>query len=192
MVRRLDSASPDFAEAFEELIFSKRTQDADVDAAVSAIIEEVRTGGDKALIALSKRFDDVDLGQTELRVERDEIERHVEHTFDFLATIPWTPDLQNIPWLARSHHEKLDGSGYPLGLVADQIPAQSRIMTIADIFDALVAWDRPYKKAVPVERALDILGYEAEAGKLDQALLDVFIESKVFELGLRQRQSSVG
>ena len=63
------------------------------------------------------------------------------------------------------------------------------MMTISDIFDALVAWDRPYKKAVPVERALDILGFEADAGKIDKPLLDVFVEAKIFERGLRQRQS---
>ena len=124
--------------------------------------------------------------------ERREIESHVTHTFRFLAQIPWTGEFEQIPEIAYAHHEKLDGSGYPRQLKAAEIPIQSKMMTISDIFDALVAWDRPYKKAVPVERALDILGYEADAGKLDQQLLDVFIESKVFELGLRQRQSSVG
>lgn len=122
--------------------------------------------------------------------ERREIESHVTHTFRFLAQIPWTGEFERIPEIAYAHHEKLDGSGYPRQLKAIDIPIQSKMMTISDIFDALVAWDRPYKKAVPVERALDILGYEADAGKLDQQLLDVFIKSKVFERGLRQLQSS--
>ena len=78
MVRRLNSASPDFSEAFEKLLFSKRTHDVDVDTVVTGIIEEVRAGGDKALVRLSKRFDDVDLEQTGLRVERAEIVRALD------------------------------------------------------------------------------------------------------------------
>ncbi len=114
--------------------------------------------------------------------EREEIESHVVHTFDFLSTIPWTRDLRAIPDLARSHHEKLDGSGYPKGRQAVDIPPQTRMMTISDIYDALTASDRPYKPAVPTPRALDILENEF-AGKVDRALLDLFIEAKVFEYG---------
>jgi len=110
--------------------------------------------------------------------ERTEIESHVSHTYSFLSLIPWTSNLANLPEIAYAHHEKLDGSGYPRGLQQDQIPVQSKIMTISDIYDALTASDRPYKPALPVERALDILGYEAKAGKLDPDLLQVFIESK--------------
>ncbi len=91
------------------------------------------------------------------REEREAIQRHVQHTFNFLYEIEWTRDLQKIPKIARSHHEKLDGSGYRYGLSGDEIPPQTRMMTIADIFDALAARDRPYKKAVPPEKALDIL-----------------------------------
>jgi len=115
--------------------------------------------------------------------ERKEIESHVEHTFDFLNTIPWTRDLQSIPELARSHHEKLDGSGYPHNRPAAEIPPQTRMMTISDIYDALTASDRPYKHAVPTERALGILENEFE-GKIDRDLLSLFIEAKVFEQGL--------
>jgi hypothetical protein len=80
-------------------------------------------------------------------IERREIQQHVVHTFQFLAQIPWTREFRRIPEIARSHHEKLDGSGYPFGFRGDQIPLQSRMMTIADIYDALTATDRPYKKA---------------------------------------------
>ena len=113
--------------------------------------------------------------------ERREIQQHVVHTFQFLAQIPWTRELRRIPEIARSHHEKLDGSGYPLGITAEGIPAQSRMMTIADIYDALTATDRPYKKAMRVEQALDTLRDEQRAGALDGALLDLFIEARVFE-----------
>ena len=113
--------------------------------------------------------------------EYKEIQSHVVHTYQFLAQIPWTKEFRRIPEIARSHHEKLDGTGYPYGMTGDVIPVQSKIMTIADIYDALTAADRPYKKAVPVETALDILQAERRAGQVDAALLDLFIEAKVYE-----------
>jgi len=113
--------------------------------------------------------------------ERREIESHVTHTYRFLSQIPWTGEFRRVPEIAYAHHEKMDGTGYPRKLAATEIPVQSRMMTISDIFDALVAWDRPYKKSVPVERALDILRDEARGGKLDLQLLDVFVDAKVYE-----------
>ena len=113
--------------------------------------------------------------------ERREIESHVTHTFHFLSRIPWTREHRRVPDIAYAHHEKLDGTGYPRQLSGEDIPIQSRMMTISDIFDALVAWDRPYKKSVPVERALDILDEECRCGKLDRTLLDLFVESKVYD-----------
>jgi hypothetical protein len=118
--------------------------------------------------------------------ERREIESHVTHTYRFLSQIPWTGEYRGIPDIAYAHHEKLDGTGYPRGLSAPEIPVQSRMMTISDIYDALVAWDRPYKKAVAVERAIDILKDEAAHGKLDKPLLDIFLEARIFERTLRQ------
>ncbi|RMH40817.1 MAG: GAF domain-containing protein [Deltaproteobacteria bacterium] len=112
--------------------------------------------------------------------ERKAIEEHVVHTYNFLVQIPWGRTYRDIPAIAGAHHEKLDGSGYPRG-VSDIAPP-ARMMTISDIFDALTASDRPYKRAVPVDKALDILGYEVEAGKLDGALLELFIDAKVYEL----------
>jgi HD-GYP domain-containing protein (c-di-GMP phosphodiesterase class II) len=116
--------------------------------------------------------------------ERRKIESHVIHTYDFLSTIPWTRDLMDIPELARSHHEKLDGSGYPGGLRAEDIPPQTRMMTISDIYDALTAKDRPYKPAVPTVKALEILEEDAARGRIDRDLLDLFIEARVFQHGL--------
>ena len=112
--------------------------------------------------------------------ERLEMESHVTHSFHFLTKIPWTPIMKGIPEIAYGHHEKLDGSGYPRGLTAEQIPLQARMMTIADIFDALTAQDRPYKRAVPAATALDILHAEAEQGKLDRDLLDVFVTQRIY------------
>ncbi len=113
--------------------------------------------------------------------ERREIESHVTHTYKFLAEIPWTGEFRQVPEIAYAHHEKLDGTGYPRKLGATEIPIQSKMMTISDIFDALVAWDRPYKKSVPVAKALDILNDEANHGKLDKDLLRLFIEARVYE-----------
>ncbi|TMB88543.1 MAG: GAF domain-containing protein [Chloroflexi bacterium] len=114
--------------------------------------------------------------------ERLEMESHVTHSFHFLSKIPWTPMMRGIPEIAYGHHEKLDGTGYPRGLSGDQIPIQARMMTISDIYDALTAQDRPYKRAVPAVKALDILKNEAGEGKIDPDLLDVFIAKRVYEL----------
>jgi len=113
--------------------------------------------------------------------ERQEVAKHVTNSFHFLRTIPWTKDLARVPDIAGRHHEKLDGSGYPHGLVGDAIPLGVRRMTIADIFDALVARDRPYQKAVPLEHALHILASEAKAGKLDTTLVQVWIDAEAWE-----------
>jgi HD-GYP domain-containing protein (c-di-GMP phosphodiesterase class II) len=112
--------------------------------------------------------------------ERAEVESHAEQTYRFLNTIPWTDDLGNLSNFALSHHEKLDGSGYPRGLKADEIPVQVRMITIADIFDALTEKNRPYKPAVPPDKALDIIRDEAAAGRLDRDLVNIMIESQVY------------
>jgi len=111
--------------------------------------------------------------------ERREIESHVDHTWRFLSLIPWTRTLRSVPEIARGHHEKPSGRGYPRGLAADAIPLQTRMMSIADVYDALTASDRPYKRAVAHERALDILAMEAKEGGLDGDLLRVFVEADI-------------
>jgi len=117
--------------------------------------------------------------------ERLQIESHVIHSFRFLSQIPWTKELKNIPEIAKGHHERPDGSGYPYHAPADEIPLQSRMMAISDIFDALTARDRPYKRAVPVERALEIMGHEARANLLDPALFQLFVDSKIYQLAAK-------
>jgi HD-GYP domain-containing protein (c-di-GMP phosphodiesterase class II) len=113
--------------------------------------------------------------------ERLEIESHVNHTFDFLRKIPWTKGLSQVADIAYGHHEKLDGSGYPRRVGGDAIPIQTRMMTIADIYDALTAQDRPYKRALPAPRALDILADEVKQGMLDAELFRLFVEGRVWE-----------
>lgn len=114
--------------------------------------------------------------------ERVEIESHVNHTIEFLKTIPWTPELCNIPKIAGAHHEKLNGCGYPNGLHAHEIPLGAKVMAVCDIFDALTASDRPYKAAVPLQRALAILKSEVECGHIDSELVELFTQAKVYNV----------
>jgi HD-GYP domain-containing protein (c-di-GMP phosphodiesterase class II) len=114
--------------------------------------------------------------------EKRQIDSHVEHTYNFVSKIPWPKEWERIPEIARAHHELLDGSGYPRRLKGrEAIPLEARMMCIADRFDALTASDRPYKKAVPVDKALLILKEEMKAGKLDPDLLALFEEERVWE-----------
>ena len=105
----------------------------------------------------------------------------MSHTFRFLSRIPWGKSLQRVPVIAGAHHERLNGTGYPNRLKAEEIPVQSKMMSVADIYDALTASDRPYKKAVPVERAIDILDYSVKDGHLDAELVRIFKDARVWE-----------
>lgn len=113
--------------------------------------------------------------------EREQIQGHVSHTREFLEMLKWPPELSAVPTIAGAHHEKLNGSGYPLGLVADQIPLASRVMTVCDIYDALTAMDRPYKRSIATDEALAILEQEAAAQLLDADIVRIFIESRVYQ-----------
>jgi HD-GYP domain-containing protein (c-di-GMP phosphodiesterase class II) len=114
--------------------------------------------------------------------ERRQIESHVTHSFNFLAQIPWTPEYRGIPEIARAHHEKLNGPGYPNGLKSAEIPVQAKMMTICDIFDALSASDRPYKRAVPTDRALEILKLCVRDEEIDSELYRLFLDAQVYRL----------
>lgn len=119
--------------------------------------------------------------------ERREIQSHVSHTREFLSVLPWPPELAAVPEIAAAHHEKLDGSGYPEGLLGEQIPLASRVMAVCDIYDALTAMDRPYKRAMTTEVALGILEDEARQGLLDTDIVRIFMESRTYELGATGR-----
>lgn len=113
--------------------------------------------------------------------ERAVIESHVEHTYAFVSKIPWPPEYPNIPEYAFKHHELLDGSGYPRGIKAAEIPIQARILTVCDIFDALIASDRPYKKALPLDQSITILNEMAERGKIDGEIVRIMVESRAWD-----------
>lgn len=113
--------------------------------------------------------------------EFDEIRGHVSHTYRFLSQIPWGKALRRVPIIAGAHHEKLNGTGYPNRLRAEEIPVQSKMMSISDIYDALTASDRPYKKAVPLERALDILDFSVKDQHIDPDLMRIFREARIWK-----------
>jgi HD-GYP domain-containing protein (c-di-GMP phosphodiesterase class II) len=119
--------------------------------------------------------------------EYDEIRSHVTHTIDFLKAIPWGRKFRRVAQIAGAHHERLDGTGYPNRLRASEIPLQSKMMSITDIFDALTAADRPYKRAIPTDRALDILHLEVKHHHVDGELVRIFVASQSWSSPPSQR-----
>jgi hypothetical protein len=157
-------------------------------------IQEIATNtfvdadGAKVPFLTTKEAENLSIGKGSLNLqERLEIESHVTHSFRFLRQIPWTKDLRRIPTIAYAHHEKMTGRGYPNALRGDDIPFQAKMMAICDVYDALTASDRPYKRALPPERALDILGMEVKDGNLDTELVRIFTEGKVWALTVGMR-----
>ncbi|MEM7405954.1 MAG: HD domain-containing phosphohydrolase [Pseudomonadota bacterium] len=114
------------------------------------------------------------------QAERGIINYHIVATIKMLESLPYPKHLARVPEFAGGHHERMDGKGYPRGLTRDQMSIQARVMGIADIFEALTAADRPYKKAMKLSQALTILGRMKEDNHVDPDLFDVFIRSKVY------------
>ena len=131
--------------------------------------------GEDEIIALSIRKGS--LTQEEFR----QIQSHAQLSYEFLSKIKWTDEYARIPLVAWGHHEKLNGKGYPRGITAPDIPLETRMMTVADIYEALTA-ERPYKCPMPCERALSILSEEADKGDLDRDVVDLFINEKIYEV----------
>jgi len=113
--------------------------------------------------------------------EREIINYHIVATTKMLEALPWPKHLQRVPEYAGGHHERMDGKGYPRGLTREQMSVQARVMGIADIFEALTARDRPYKKGKTLTESLQILGKFKEGGHIDPDLFDVFIRQKVYQ-----------
>jgi HD-GYP domain-containing protein (c-di-GMP phosphodiesterase class II) len=112
--------------------------------------------------------------------EREIINHHIEVTIKMLESLPWPKHLKNVPEYAGGHHERMDGKGYPRGLTREQMSVQARVMGIADIFEALTAKDRPYKKGKTLTESLTILGKFKLDGHVDPDLFDVFIREQVY------------
>ncbi len=112
--------------------------------------------------------------------ERKVINHHIVATIRMLEALPWPKHLANVPEYAGGHHERMDGKGYPKGLKREQMSVQARCMGIADIFEALTAKDRPYKKGKTLSESLEILGRMKESGHIDPELFDIFVGKKVY------------
>ncbi|SFC96239.1 GAF and HD-GYP domain-containing protein [Massilia yuzhufengensis] len=112
--------------------------------------------------------------------ERKIINNHIDVTVRMLESLPWPKHLKNVPEYAGGHHERMDGKGYPKGLTREQMSVQARIMAIADIFEALTAADRPYKKGKKLSESLQILGKFALNGHIDPDLFDIFVRNRVY------------
>ncbi len=111
--------------------------------------------------------------------ERKAIEYHAVVTNKMLSELPFPKRLKNVPLYAGRHHEKLDGSGYPEGLTKDELGLQARILAVADIFEALTARDRPYKKPMPLSQAVKILGFMVKDGHIDAEVFQLFLDQNV-------------
>jgi HD-GYP domain-containing protein (c-di-GMP phosphodiesterase class II) len=118
--------------------------------------------------------------------ERQIINHHIEVTIQMLEALPWPKHLRNVPEYAGGHHERMDGKGYPRGLTREQMSIQARCMGIADIFEALTAKDRPYKKGKTLTESLAILGKMKLTGHIDPDLFDVFMWSGIYEKYAKQ------
>ena len=118
--------------------------------------------------------------------ERQIINHHIEVTIQMLEALPWPKHLKNVPEYAGGHHERMDGKGYPKGLMREQMSVQARCMGIADIFEALTARDRPYKKGKTLTESLSILGRFKQNGHIDPDLFDVFMWEKVYDKYARE------
>ena len=114
------------------------------------------------------------------QAERQVINHHIEVTIKMLESLPWPKHLKNVPEYAGGHHERMDGKGYPRGLTRDHMSVQARVMGIADIFEALTAKDRPYKKGKTLTESLQILGKFKLNGHIDPDLFDIFVSKKVY------------
>ena len=112
--------------------------------------------------------------------ERKVINDHIVVTIKMLEELPYPKHLRNVPEFAGGHHEKLDGTGYPIGLTKDEMTVQARIMAIADIFEALTAKDRPYKKGKTLSQAMRILGFMKNDAHIDVDLFDIFVKEKIY------------
>jgi len=118
--------------------------------------------------------------------ERETINYHIKATIDMLEALPWPKHLGNVPEYAGGHHERMDGKGYPNGLTREQMSVQARVMGIADIFEALTAKDRPYKRGKTLSESLRILGNFKLNGHIDPDLFDIFVRKKVYMRDAKQ------
>jgi len=143
--------------------------------------EWVNNDGDKVNFLSDEETHNLNIKKGTLTPEeREIINHHIVATIKMLESLPYPKHLRRVPEFACGHHEKMDGSGYPRGLTREEMSVQARVMGIADIFEALTADDRPYKPAMPISEALQILGRMKMNNHIDPDLFDVFVRKKVY------------
>ena len=113
--------------------------------------------------------------------ERETINHHIVATIKMLEQLPWPTHLKNVPEFAGGHHERMDGKGYPRGLSSEHLSVQARVMGIADIFEALMATDRPYKPGMKLSQAIAIMEKFKTNGHIDPDLFDIFVQQEVYK-----------
>ena len=162
---------------------SERMSDDDVER-VKAISGSYRwrnaAGGEADFLSSDELENLIIRAGTLTQAERQTINYHVSATIKMLEQLPWPKHLKNVPEYAGGHHERMDGKGYPRGLKREEMSWQARMMGIADIFEALTAGDRPYKDAMTLSQALDILDKFRHNGHIDPDLHDVFVNNEIY------------
>lgn len=152
--------------------------------------KRIRLNGEDSPLLTEDEFKNLSIRRGSLTPEELEVMRnHADVTIRLLNQIPFTEKLKNVPIYAGGHHEKLDGKGYPLRLGESQLPLQTRIITIADLFEALTAADRPYKKQMPLAKALEIMDSCVARGEIDPHLFELFKSRKIYERFPNQEQA---
>ena len=152
-----------------------------------ARIEEIATAhwstasGEEVPLLSDEETQNLKIGRGTLSVrEREIINNHVSVTIKMLESLPYPKHLRRVPEYAGGHHEKIDGTGYPNRLKGEEMSLQARMVAIADVFEALTASDRPYKKAMPLSQSLSILGQMKVDGHIDADLFDIFINDQIY------------
>jgi HD-GYP domain-containing protein (c-di-GMP phosphodiesterase class II) len=141
----------------------------------------VNPEGETVNLLGEEEIQNLEIGRGTLSVrEREIINNHVSVTIKMLESLPYPKHLTRVPEFAGGHHEKMDGTGYPNKLTKNQMSLQARMIAIADVFEALTASDRPYKKAMPLSQSLKILGQMKLDNHVDADLFDVFINEKIY------------
>lgn len=184
-----DSIAPLVARLDDDLAFVEKCNQGGefMDPAARARIDEIherhawqdRSGAVQRLLTEAER-ENLKIGRGTLNAsERGVIEEHASTTIRLLERLPFPPEMARVPYIAGSHHERLDGTGYPNGLAAADLNVQARILGLADVFEALTAKDRPYKPGRTLSQTIRILEAMVGEGHIDGELLDVMLKSKV-------------
>lgn len=143
----------------------------------------INSYGDNVPILTGKEYQALAVRKGNLtEKEREIINSHAVSSYRILSKIPWTKELKRIPEIAAHHHEKLDGTGYPDGLVKEEMGLEEKILSVVDIYEAIVAQDRPYKPAMPPKKGIEILRAEVKLKHLDRDVVEFFVEKEIYKI----------